>query len=94
MVSNIPEYLSCLQHSSRSKILNIFNTKLLENEGGNNHRFLELIRLDASHKEGITLLQGCHQQVQGLLELRGQSYHFPLVAVFPQALNVLSKQRL
>ena len=56
MVSSIPEYLSCLQQSSRSKILNIFRTKILENEEGKYHRFLELVRLDASYKVRIALL--------------------------------------
>ena len=57
-------------------------------------RFFELVWFDTSYKEGITLLQGGHQQVQRLLKLRRQSYHLPLVALLSKTLDVLSKQGL
>ena len=66
----------------------------MENERGNNHRFLELVRLDASYKERIALLQSGHQQIKRLLKLRRQGYHLPLVAFFPETLDILSKERL
>ena len=61
---------------------------------GNNQRFLKLVWLDTSHEEGVALLQGRHQKVQGLLELRRQSYRLPLVAFLAEHLYILSKQRL
>ena len=40
------------------------------------------------------MLQGGHQQVQRLLELRGEGEHLPLVAFLAQILDILSEQRL